>query len=60
MAAMFGSWHWSLRLTPALGVASVILILCFLKEPQRGESEGTQTNASHRTWTEDLWLLCSK
>lgn len=58
MASSLGSWHWALRLTPALGVASVLLILCFLVEPVRGESEGRQVEASNNTWWEDLKLLC--
>lgn len=57
MASALGSWHWSLRLTPALGIGSVILMLCFLKEPIRGESEGTQTDVSHHTFWEDNKLL---
>ena len=36
----FGSWHWALRGTPVLGAVAVILLLFFLEEPKRGESEG--------------------
>lgn len=60
MASALGSWHWALRLTPALGIASVILILVFMTEPVRGESEGTQTDASHHSWWEDIKLLFTK
>ena len=60
MSSLLGSWHWGLRLTPALGIASVVFILFFLTEPVRGESEGTQTDASHHSWREDIALLFKK
>ncbi|KAK3910946.1 Protein spinster [Frankliniella fusca] len=59
MATLLGSWHWSLRLTPALGLASVFLIMFFMKEPVRGESEGSHANASHNSWKDDIRLLFS-
>jgi|APCry1669189000_1035189.scaffolds.fasta_scaffold443236_1 hypothetical protein len=39
MAELFGSWQWGLRATPIMGIIAV-LILLFLHEPPRGESEG--------------------
>lgn len=33
-------WRFSLRITPVLGILCALLILCILKEPPRGQSEG--------------------
>ncbi|XP_006819050.1 protein spinster homolog 1-like [Saccoglossus kowalevskii] len=38
-----GSWQWGLRITPVLGVVSLILIVGVLKEPQRGQSDTGHT-----------------
>ena len=39
-ARAFGSWQWGLRVTPALGLIAVLLILFLVTEPPRGASEG--------------------
>jgi MFS family permease len=39
-AKFMGSWEWSLRVTPILGAIAVVLIM-FIEEPERGQSEGT-------------------
>ncbi|XP_076269936.1 lysolipid transporter protein spinster isoform X2 [Rhynchophorus ferrugineus] len=52
-AKMAGSWHWALRVTPGLGVIAVVLIVFFLKEPERGASEGSGHMES-TSWIEDL------
>ena len=41
-ARLFGHWQWGLRATPVLGIIAVVLILLFLLDPPRGESEGHQ------------------
>ncbi|ESO97612.1 hypothetical protein LOTGIDRAFT_104432 [Lottia gigantea] len=42
VASLAGTWQYSLRVTPGLGVVCVILILVFCKEPPRGMAdEGT-------------------
>lgn len=57
IAAGLGSWHWALRLTPGLGILSVILTFTCLREPPRGEAEGgSHVNTS--TVTSDLADLC--
>jgi len=43
MASAFNDWAWALRVTPPLGILSVILVLVFLKEPVRGQSESANT-----------------
>lgn len=40
MASLFGDWKFALRVTPPLGIISVVLIMFILKEPARGQSEG--------------------
>ncbi|CAB1341357.1 unnamed protein product, partial [Coregonus sp. 'balchen'] len=32
---MAGDWHWALRVTPALGLVAVVLLLFVVKEPKR-------------------------
>ncbi|XP_013098688.1 protein spinster isoform X2 [Stomoxys calcitrans] len=54
-AKLAGDWRWALRVTPALGIAAVALIM-LIKDPERGESEGSH-NLSHTTYTEDVKYL---
>lgn len=37
---LLGEWQWALRITPALGILSVILTLIYVSDPPRGEAEG--------------------
>ncbi len=39
-AQAIGHWRWGIRVTPILGVVAVLLILFFMEDPPRGESEG--------------------
>ncbi|KAK9739316.1 Major Facilitator Superfamily [Popillia japonica] len=52
-AKALGSWQWALRVTPALGLVAVILLLVVLKDPERGASEGSGHLAT-TPWKEDL------
>lgn len=54
-AKALGSWRWALRVTPALGLFAVVLLV-FLKEPQRGQSEGSH-NMAVTSYREDLKAL---
>ncbi|XP_012944814.1 protein spinster homolog 1 [Aplysia californica] len=40
VASLLGEWQWALRVTPALGIVCVVLIVFFCQEPPRGMSEG--------------------
>jgi len=52
-----GSWQWGLRVAPILGFISVILVVFVMKDPPRGESEGSHlTNTSGK---DDLRYLFS-
>lgn len=50
-AYYLGDWRWALRVTPALGLIAIILIF-FLREPERGQHEGHQTRTT--SYKEDL------
>ncbi|XP_030758712.1 protein spinster-like isoform X2 [Sitophilus oryzae] len=52
-AKLFGKWHWALRVTPGLGAIAVVVIVFFLKEPERGASEGSG-HMEATSWTEDI------
>ncbi|KAM3864278.1 protein spinster homolog 1 [Diretmus argenteus] len=52
-------WHWALRVTPALGLIAVVLLLFVVKEPKRGAIEARPENHLQRTsWLVDLQALC--
>jgi len=55
-----GGWEWALRVTPGLGVCAVALMVIFLEEPVRGQSEGVATSGNTSSWTSDLKLLLKK
>lgn len=52
-AEVAGSWQWGLRATPIAGAVAVILILFFLEDPPRGQSEG-HGEMQAQTYAEDL------
>lgn len=58
-AALMGSWQWALRVTPPLGLIAVLLIVFALKDPERGQSEGSG-HLSTTSWKEDLKDLAKK
>ncbi|XP_062309562.1 protein spinster homolog 1 [Osmerus eperlanus] len=52
-------WHWALRVTPALGLVAVVLLLFVVKEPKRGAIEARPEHTVHRTsWLTDMKALC--
>ncbi|XP_071374953.1 protein spinster homolog 1 isoform X1 [Centroberyx affinis] len=52
-------WHWALRVTPALGLVAVVLLLLVVQEPKRGAIEARPEHHLHRTsWLADMQALC--
>ncbi|EFX72629.1 hypothetical protein DAPPUDRAFT_325973 [Daphnia pulex] len=45
-------WRWGLRVTPIFGFICVVLILLFLQDPPRGESEGSRMKTT--SWMDDI------
>lgn len=58
VTAATGSWNWGLRVTPILSLISVVLIIFFMKEPARGESEGSRLVST--SWKKDILYLLKK
>lgn len=52
-AKALGQWQWALRVTPALGIIAVVLIVFILEDPERGQSEGSG-HMEATPWTEDI------
>ncbi|KAM9843815.1 protein spinster homolog 1 [Aulostomus maculatus] len=51
-------WHWALRVTPALGLIAVLLLLFVVQEPKRGAIEARPEHHLHQTsWLKDLQAL---
>ncbi|XP_069381611.1 protein spinster homolog 1 isoform X3 [Paralichthys olivaceus] len=51
-------WHWALRVTPALGLVAVFLLLVVVQEPNRGAIEARPEHQLHHTsWLMDLQAL---
>ncbi|XP_058807944.1 protein spinster isoform X2 [Phymastichus coffea] len=49
------AWQWGLRVTPVLGVIAIILILVVVKDPARGEKEGSHIKST--SWSDDIKAL---
>ena len=58
MASAFGSWQWGLRVTPILGAIAVLLLIFVVREPPRGEAEGSTLSAT--TYWDDVKYLAKK
>jgi len=53
-------WRWGLRITPGLTLLSAFLVLFFMYDPPRGESEGKEEAALEKTsWMQDLKYIFS-
>ncbi|XP_057677683.1 protein spinster homolog 3 isoform X2 [Corythoichthys intestinalis] len=62
IASLTGDWHWSLRITPILGVVGLILVLFLCPNPPRGAAENNQHGVNGRSsYLEDIkYLLKNK
>ncbi|XP_043574745.1 protein spinster homolog 3-like [Chiloscyllium plagiosum] len=53
-----GDWHWSMRVTPCVGLVVLILLILFVPNPPRGASEQRTDSAESRTsWLQDVKYL---
>ncbi|CAH1116879.1 unnamed protein product [Phaedon cochleariae] len=52
-AKAVGQWQWALRVTPALGLVAVLLIVFVLEDPERGQSE-CSGHIEATPWLEDV------
>nr|XP_032633746.1 LOW QUALITY PROTEIN: protein spinster homolog 1-like [Chelonoidis abingdonii] len=51
-------WHWALRVTPALGVVAVVLLITVLREPPRGAVERhSESPLRYTSWAADIRAL---
>ncbi|KAF3699697.1 Protein spinster -like protein 1 Protein not really started Spinster-like protein [Channa argus] len=51
-------WHWALRVTPALGLIALLLLVFVVKEPKRGAIEARpEQHLHHTSWFTDLLAL---
>ncbi|XP_053884145.1 protein spinster homolog 1-like [Malaclemys terrapin pileata] len=51
-------WHWALRVTPALGVVAVVLLVTVLREPPRGAVERhSDSPLRYTSWAADVRAL---
>ncbi|XP_003704043.1 lysolipid transporter protein spinster isoform X1 [Megachile rotundata] len=51
-----GAWQWGLRITPALGIIAIILLLVIVRDPIRGEREGG-VHLTSTAWSSDIKAL---
>ncbi|KAJ8043375.1 Protein spinster-like 1 [Holothuria leucospilota] len=57
VATWFHDWRFALRFTPIFGIVCVFLIICVLKEPQRGQAETSNQPMSNTDYLADLKAL---
>ncbi|XP_072340267.1 protein spinster homolog 1 [Scyliorhinus torazame] len=60
VADIADDWHWALRVTPALGLIAVLLLVFVVTEPPRGALErGSERALVYTSWLTDVKDLCS-
>lgn len=59
VSALAQNWHWALRVTPALGLIAVLLLLFVVREPRRGAVEA-RAELHQTSWLTDLRALSRK
>ncbi len=60
IALALGDWRWALRLTPPLGLLSIILLIVLVEEPKRGGAEGSLMAEDKTSFLSDLVYLVKK
>ncbi|KAF7987365.1 hypothetical protein HCN44_003127 [Aphidius gifuensis] len=56
MLKLTGQWQWALRLTPPLGILTILLIYLFVRDPPKGEKEGG-SHVTTTSWSNDIKAL---
>jgi hypothetical protein len=56
----FNDWRWALRVTPPLGLISIILLIFLVDDPKRGGAEGTNLNLIPNSFMSDVIYLLKK
>ncbi|XP_068215167.1 protein spinster-like isoform X2 [Palaemon carinicauda] len=54
------AWRYGLRVTPAMGLLAVLLIIFVMEEPERGGSEGGQHLQATSFWNDLKYLFSNK
>ncbi|XP_071946615.1 protein spinster homolog 1-like [Antedon mediterranea] len=57
IADLFGMWQAAFRVTPFLGVVSVIAVILCIREPRRGQAESNNRNFWNTSYLDDLKAL---
>lgn len=60
VATYFNDWAYSLRVTPFLGILSVIILILFLDEPERGQCEEVMPIDNNGPWEKMKYLASVK
>lgn len=58
-ARVTSQWQWGLRVTPALGIVAILLLLFVVRDPIRGEREGG-VHLTSTAWSYDIKELLKK
>lgn len=54
------AWRYGLRVTPAMGLLALVLIIFLMEEPERGGSEGGQHLQATSFWSDLKYLFSNK
>jgi hypothetical protein len=60
IAKALDDWRWALRVTPPLGLVCILLLILIVREPKRGECEGSFIDQNHTNLISDVVYLLKK
>ena len=52
VGGMPSDWRWGLRITPIISFSFLIIVILFLYDPPRGESEGKDSSNKYTFWSD--------
>jgi len=52
VGGMPSDWRWGLRITPIISFSFLIIVILFLYDPPRGESEGKDSSNQYTFWSD--------